>query len=226
MKHTPKDGKQRVAGSQWQDRWWLRSPLAEIAAGRSRSKHGAEFWYQHYWKPRELSAWLYELVRRLPNTRRPIPEPVRRQLLRMPPYPNLSFHQRNMLFIIVSRELNPSSLSQTKVVLGESRLPAWKQGQAAKLGNWSHVEAMGKPVNSSTMDDRRYGRENAIRFLPLIISAWRLMSLGPAQQAKFLQAVPDPERQEFSGARISLPEFRAALAEAVKKVTTETRSAS
>ncbi|EEF60609.1 hypothetical protein Cflav_PD6199 [Pedosphaera parvula Ellin514] len=67
--------------------WWKTSPFFGP---------GADFWYDKFWKPRVLSAWAYELVRRLEDfPRLEIPElsPEDREMLRgMPPYPRLS-HQ-------------------------------------------------------------------------------------------------------------------------------------
>jgi hypothetical protein len=158
---------------------------------------------------------MYELVRRLPNTRIPIPVEASRVLKRLPPYPKLTPEHKQILFIIVSRELNPRLVLQEQSVIGASLMPAWKEGQASKLGNWSQVAALEKPVDAYTQEDRRHGRKHARKFLPLILCACKIMSMSSNRRVKFLQHLPDAEIHELSEASFSTIELQRAIEEAL-----------
>lgn len=48
------------------DHWLNHAPfMVKDEYGHYAAKPGAEFWHDNFWKPRMLSAWAYELVRRL-----------------------------------------------------------------------------------------------------------------------------------------------------------------
>lgn len=127
----------------------------------------------------------------------------------MPPYPNLSLEQKLTLVAIINRELNPKLISQERAVLPAQHLPEWKQGQAAKLANWFQVEALNKPVDEATREDRRYAREHAAKYLPLMLAAWKVMSIN--RRSKLLQSVPHVEENALARTHFSAAEFRQSI---------------
>ena len=59
-----------TGSSDWYAHWWRQSRIADVdGKGKTKPKADAKFWFEHFWEPRELAIWIYELVRRLPNTK-------------------------------------------------------------------------------------------------------------------------------------------------------------
>lgn len=88
--------------NRWWRHWWKESPIFELPVGKpEQSRFGAEFWYQHFWQPKRLSVWAYELVRRLARLKKirdpKLSKAERFGLERMPPYTDLNFEQKQIL---------------------------------------------------------------------------------------------------------------------------------
>jgi len=131
----------------------------------------------------------------------------------MPPYPRLTLQQKTFLFHVISRELDQTLIKRNRIVIGAEHLSRWKQGQACKLGNWGHVEAMDQRVTEATREDRRNGRHHALKFLPLVLSTWRLMHIEGISHFE-----PEPKAHELSGMVFSYSEFRQIVEKAAKEI--------
>ena len=85
-------------------RWWRESEEFNIVAGFDEAIDGLKLWYDVFWKPYRVSAWAYELVRRLQSCPRVPLSPGERALLHlMPPYPKLSRVQKDSLRYVLAR---------------------------------------------------------------------------------------------------------------------------
>ena len=135
----------------WYVHWWRQSHIFKVddTDGKSSPITGAEFWFAQFWEPRELAVWLYELVRRLANTKiseGKISAEEKKLLQEMPPYLHLSAQQKADLAFIIARELNTEAINAETSTLynstDRSHLPGWQQGQPQKLSDWRQVEAL------------------------------------------------------------------------------------
>lgn len=224
----------------WYAHWWRDSPVAEVnAKGKTKAKPDAEFWFEHFWKPREFAIWIYELARRLPNTKIKPPElsaSDRDILCILPPYPKLSAEQRAALVFIITRVLDPKLINEENSALynttARAHLPKWRRGQPHLLKDWRQVEEMDKPEVTPTIgeehDDarakqketrltkRREARERAKKFLPLVLSVWKLMAKIPGQNKLIIPLLRSPDEHDLAGVIISDAELVTALKRAKK----------
>jgi len=216
----------------WYEHWWRNSRIIDVGIkGGSKPKPDAEFWFEHYWQPREQAIWIYELVRRLPNTKiveEKIPNAEKQLLLAMPPYLKLSAQQKATLVHYVTRSQDSKLIKEeSKVLYGStdrSHLPTWQQKETAKLRDWRHVEAMdemeptppaghqgeGQKEPQARLERRRVARGYAQRFLPLVLSVWKLMPRGLSKKMR----CPPPQvakPHDLSGAVFSDAEFAAII---------------
>jgi len=173
---------------EWYAHWWRRSPVVQVnAKGKTAAKPDADFWFEHFWKPRELAVWIYELVRRLPKTRMGLQKKQIKSLQAMPPYPKLSPEQRAVLVFAITRELDPKLIGETTSMQFDSTsremLQEWQRGQHDKLADWRQIESLDKLSGSRNeggkelrWDKRRRARARAETNLPLVLTVWTLMS--------------------------------------------------
>lgn len=209
----------------WYQHWWRQSRIADVdVKGKTKPKTDATFWFDHFWEPRELAIWIYELVRRLPNTKieKDKLSNENKEILRsMPPYLKLSVQQKAALASIITRVLDSKLINEEASVLynstARSHLPEWQQGQPHKLTDWRQVEVLDKKEAeqmdygiNARWEIRRQARERAMIFVPLVLSAWKLM------QDELLEKINVPPLQDakehaLSGAVISDAELEAAL---------------
>ena len=143
--------------------------------GNYGAKPGAEFWYDNFWKPRMLSAWSYELVRRLPRLKLKQPklsaeDSVVLQSLR--PYPQLTSTQKKILSAALASQFKPDVPA---LMLGNSA--EWQQGQIFKLGDWRQIEALDRPAVPDN-ESRKLACKYIRRYWPLIRAAWLNMQVG------------------------------------------------
>ena len=193
------------------DPWWQRSPLfRRDEYGQYTSRPGAEFWYEHFWKPRALSAWAYELCRRL----RKLPKQQKLQLTKtdrailkcMPTYPRLASTQKQLLQAIFSTQFDkiwpvfhPQSDSQE----------SWKQGQPAKLGDWRQIEELDLAFDQQDTERRHSTKEYMRRFWPLLRAACQFL-FANEPGGSLLHSV-SPPNHELSGWQFTPKQFEQAL---------------
>jgi hypothetical protein len=152
--------------------------------GFYEARPGAEFWYDNFWKPRMFSAWIYELVRRLPKLKVQNPKLSTQDLARLrslPPYPQLTNVQKKMLAAITA--------SQFKAHLPDDMLgdySSWQEGQSFKLGDWQQIEALDGPAEQDDRAARKRAREYIRRYWRLIYAAWMNMHI-PTEMTWFEQ---------------------------------------
>ena len=217
-----------TGSSDWYAHWWRQSRIADVdGKGKTKPKADAKFWFEHFWEPRELAIWIYELVRRLPNTKIATGKLSGgdKAILRvMPPYLKLPVQQKAALVFIIARVLDSKLIRDEESALYESstrsHLPAWQQGQPQKLTDWRQVEVLDKDEAGQTNDEkndrwqiRSQAREHAMRFLPLILSVWKLASMSSLQNI-LIPPLKDTEEHQLSGAVISDADLEAALSRA------------
>ena len=78
---------------------------------------GTEFWYRYFWKPREPSAWAYEIVRAWPQAEASMPREMAKELRTLHPYPKLSLEQKQCLQAVIQPQYLspvPSSGSRSR----------------------------------------------------------------------------------------------------------------
>lgn len=198
--------------------------------GKTEAKAEAQFWFDTFWQPRELAIWIYELVRRLPNTKlnkSEISDSNRETLLALPPYTKLSGQQKAVLVFIIARVLDSKSINDETSSLynstTRSHLPKWQQGQPDKLGDWRQVESMDKPVGTQSVgsnnydeqtrrwERRRQARERAKIFLPLVLAVWKLMLTTSELKKIIIPSLRNAKEYDLSGVVFSDAELEAAL---------------
>jgi hypothetical protein len=218
--------KKKVLGAElrWQQ-WWKSSPIfMRDQYGRYVSQPGAEFWFENFWKPRALSAWAYELVRRLaklpPQRLLPLSPAEKNMLESMPPYPHLAPNQKQLLYAVFTNEFlrfrggiwyytNQFSSSDQPTL-------SWRQGQVERLGEWKQIELLDLKTDDQDLDQRRLAKKYIRRFWPLIRAIWRLGRDNDGK--KFLVPLPLPLKQhKFTGCFFSLAQNRRAVKACQKK---------
>lgn len=214
----------------WQGRWWRHSLIFEMDnGGKTRPKSGADFWFDHFWKPRELTVWIYELMRRLPNTKMDIDDKNKKALQALPPYPRLSEEQKAALVFIVNRALDSELINEEVSTLynstDRSHMPEWQHGQPHKLPDWRQVEALDRveadqtaEKKDSRWEKRRRARERAMTFLPLILSVWKLMTKDSLQNI-IIPPLQNNQGHSLHGAIFSDTELNEALKKAKQQAT-------
>lgn len=221
--------KDNCENSDWYAHWWRQSRIADVdVKGKTKPKTDAEFWFDHYWKPRELAIWIYELVRRLPNTKiqsDTISDGDEAILRTMPPYLKLSLQQKTLLVSIITRVLDSKLINEEASALynsaARSHLPEWQQGQPHKLTDWRQVEVLDKKEaeqnegeKKARWEIRRQARERAMIFLPMVLSVWRLMHDELLEKIG-VPPLRDAQAHPLSGAVISVSDLEAALKRAI-----------
>lgn len=83
--------------------WWKESKVftCEGENLKERPREGLELWYRIAWTPYRVSAWAFELVRRLPKCDTNLPAEHRSIIEGMPPYTRLSRGQRHWLRLAI-----------------------------------------------------------------------------------------------------------------------------
>jgi hypothetical protein len=174
--------KRKPEDASWWGHWWLRSPIFKLDAyGQYTSQPGAEFWYDHFWKCRQFSAWTYELVRRLakmPRIQNPRLAPSERAMLNdMPPYPLLPAKQKRILYSVFSSQFSEDLVDLEDLHGSELReKEPWKRGQPFKLGDWRQIEVLDFEYNESDKEKRDLAKKYIKRYWPLIRVAWQIMN--------------------------------------------------
>ncbi len=194
-------GKTVAASAEGWDHWWNRSPIMMVDEfGQYVARPGAEFWFKNFWEPRRLSAWAYELVRRLIklNLKEPKLSAEDQALLRsLPPYPHLTSTQQKILAAVLA-----SQFQEHRPMTMQGTTEAWRQGQIFKLGDWRQIEALDKPANAEGDNVRKLACNYLRRYWELVRGAWIIMQLG----TQILCAEPRPQHQlsgcDFTDARI------------------------
>jgi hypothetical protein len=156
---------------------------------------GAEFWYSHYWKPRMLAVWIYELVRRMAKLQLETPKlsGADRALLRSwPPYPTLTLRQKQLLCASLVSQLDHHPSGQ---LLGPGEFAI--KGQLTKLGDWRQIEALDLPPDDSEPEARNRARKYIRRYWTLVRSGWQSMEAGE------ILAPRRRPRHELSGRTLS-----------------------
>lgn len=149
--------------------------MALNSHGFYTARTGAEFWYDNFWKPRRLSAWIYELVRRLPKLKMRNPKLTTQDLVQlrsMPSYPQLTTAQKKILAAIVASQFN-AHLPED--MLGNDA--SWQEGQIFKLCDWRQIEALDRPAEQDDRSARKRAREYIRRYWRLILVAWMNMQI-------------------------------------------------
>lgn len=94
---------------------------------------GLEVWYDVFWNPYRVSAWAYELVRRLQLCPKVPLSPDERTLLQgMPPYPKLSPAQKDSLRYVIAR-----SFQRPLVLLNEGGVIPFDPEYSDPIKPWS-----------------------------------------------------------------------------------------
>ena len=168
------------------------------------ARPGAEFWYEHFWKPRLLSAWFYELVRRLPKIQAAALQLRAADLTSlhsMPPYPQLSLLQRKWLSFIVSSQLQEQRPDD---LLGSTA--SWLTGQSFRLGDWEQIEHLDLPAVKQKAQLVRWSKNYAARYSQLILGAWNTMPI--CEELGWLEELP---RHKLSDCSFDFPRIEALL---------------
>lgn len=161
------------------DHWWRRSPIFMFDRAYGWvARPGAEFWYENFWKPRALSAWMYELVRRWHKltqrysglaARYKDAIPNAKGARFWPPYVQLNGTQKSALAFVVASQFGKAS-----EVIGDPRDSWRKEGRFSRLGDWRQIEALDgdKPIARREASSlARY----ICRYWPVLDYAWRYM---------------------------------------------------
>jgi hypothetical protein len=145
-----------------------------------QSRSSAEFWHQHFWRPKRLSVWAYELVRRLTKLKTisvpKLSEFERCELEKMPPYTDLNFEQKQILTHVFYAELESPQSQLEKILATAEETMLWQQGQPNKLGHWNQVEVLDKKYDESQKDLRQDAKNYIRRYWPLVKTAWLAMN--------------------------------------------------
>lgn len=115
----------------WQ--WWHESKEFKIEAGFDEPVQELELWYDIFWKPYRVSAWAYELVRRLQLCPKVALSPDGRALLqKMPPYPKLDLDQKDCLRHTIAR-----AFQRPLVLLNEGSTLPFDPAYSDPIKPWS-----------------------------------------------------------------------------------------
>jgi len=198
------------------DPWWRHSPIFMRDQYRHYvSRPGAEFWFDNFWKPRILSAWAYELVRRMPRLQIQEAKTADKDLLAsMPPYSRLKPYQKQFLYAVFSNEYvkfrSEWEMDNDQPASGDKPGRLWRQGQVEKLGDWTQIEILDRKYDPADKDKRDLAKKYIRRFWPLIGPIWRLIGHSDGEQLAL--PLPHPLQQhEFTRCYFSWAQFREAV---------------
>lgn len=166
-----------AATNPW-EHWWKRSPfMVHYCSRRDGGIPGEKFWYEGFWKPRVLSAWAYELVRRLAKLKLKQPQLSAndKALLRsLPLYLQLTSKQKRILSAAMASQFENDAPGH---MLGHAA--TWQQGEFLRLGGWHQIEALDQiPASAADPEARKLACDYIRRYWPLIRAAWMFMQAG------------------------------------------------
>jgi hypothetical protein len=204
------------------EQWWKFSPIFMLDDyGHYVSRSRAEFWFENFWKPRALSAWAYELVRRLaklPRQKLLRLTPADKSLLEsMPPYPHLAPHQKQLLYAVFTNEFlrfrGGVWYDANQFSSRDQPAQSWRQGQVERLGEWKQIELLDLKHDDQDLDQRKLARKYIRRFWPLIRAIWLL---GRGDEVPVPLPFPLKEHK-FTGCTFSLAQLGKAVKSCQKK---------
>jgi hypothetical protein len=170
--------------SGWWDHWWKDSPLFKRPQkGHTvELKTGAEFWYEHYWKPRELGVWAYELVRRRIKLRLRSSELTGaedKQLSSLPPYNQLDHNKKVIFLATFFGQMDGSDRAiQRSLEFKNALEEPWLDGQPNKLGDWRQVEDIDAGFDAGNPTRRKAPISYIKRYLQLVLIASEAAGIG------------------------------------------------
>ncbi len=207
----------------WWDHWWNHSPILKRQPEKKAdvAQPGAGFWYEHYWKPRNLGVWAYELVRRLVKLRQlrtiKLTKADLNQLKSLPPYPKLEHGKKNVFLAIFFAHMDEADRQILPLLKINAALEEpWLAGQPNKLGNWCQIE----DIDAGADEDKRTNRKAPIsymeRYWRLILFASRAAGIGDAalDESKKIEYIPldvPTEEHELTGFEFSEEQVKSAL---------------
>lgn len=157
-------------------RWWKQSQIFSMGFGKSGPKANAQLVYEQLWRPNEVAAWAFELVRRLPNVEKTLALEFVAKLKALPAYPNLDPVQIKYLTFEINQCL--------------------VRPLAVKTAGLGERKGYSQPIEPFRFDLLASDKELSHHFIEWIESERRLMRKRPEETPvnSLLRARRDPNR--------------------------------